>query len=222
MNVLEEFEALTKTTPQIAKVNPAAKPEMEAFYRAGGIPRVMQHLGGLLDTSVMTVSGKTLAEIWPATSTSIRRIPPSSRRWRSPSPRPAAWPFCTATSAPVPPCPSPAPSIPPCTALWVRPSATTARRRPREAILGGKIQAGDVVVIRYEGPRAAPGMREDVQGHRVYVRRGPEQESAALITRRPVLRHQQRMLRGPYLPGGCRGRSSGHRSRRRRDPHRRG
>ena len=62
MNVLEEFEALTKTTPQIAKVNPAAKPEMEAFYRAGGIPRVMQHLGGLLDTSVMTVSGKTLAE----------------------------------------------------------------------------------------------------------------------------------------------------------------
>ena len=62
MNVLEEFEALTKTTPQIAKVNPAAKPEMEAFYRAGGIPRVMQHLGGLLDTSVMTVSGKTLAD----------------------------------------------------------------------------------------------------------------------------------------------------------------
>ena len=54
MNVLEEFEALTKTTPQIAKVNPAAKPEMEAFYRAGGIPRVMQHLGDLLDTSVMT------------------------------------------------------------------------------------------------------------------------------------------------------------------------
>ncbi len=62
MNVVEEFEALSKITPQIAKVNPAAKPEMEAFYRAGGIPRVMQHLGGLLDTSVMTVSGKTLAE----------------------------------------------------------------------------------------------------------------------------------------------------------------
>ena len=35
---------------------------MEAFYRAGGIPRVMQHLGKLLDTSVLTVTGKTLQE----------------------------------------------------------------------------------------------------------------------------------------------------------------
>ena len=54
LNVVEEFEKLSKTTPQIAKVNPAAKWDMEAFHRAGGIPRVEQRLGDLLETSVMS------------------------------------------------------------------------------------------------------------------------------------------------------------------------
>jgi dihydroxy-acid dehydratase len=62
MNVLKEFEELNKTTPQIAKVNPAAAPDMEAFYLAGGIPRVMINLGDILDLDVMTVTGKTLGE----------------------------------------------------------------------------------------------------------------------------------------------------------------
>ena len=62
MNVVEEFRELNKTTPQIAKVNPAAKWDMDAFYRAGGIPRVMEHLGELLNTSSMTCTGKTITE----------------------------------------------------------------------------------------------------------------------------------------------------------------
>ncbi len=49
MNVVEEFRKLNLTTPQIAKVNPAAKWDMEAFYRAGGIPRVMDHLADIID-----------------------------------------------------------------------------------------------------------------------------------------------------------------------------
>ena len=62
MDVVREFAELNKTTPQIAKVNPAAKWDMEDFYRAGGIPRVMQRLGDILDTSLMTCTGKTIKE----------------------------------------------------------------------------------------------------------------------------------------------------------------
>ena len=62
MDVVREFKELNKTTPQIAKVNPAAKWDMEDFYKAGGIPRVMGRLGDILDTSLITCTGKTVKE----------------------------------------------------------------------------------------------------------------------------------------------------------------
>jgi len=62
MDVLQEFKILSKTTPQIANVNPAAKWDMEAFHRAGGIPRVMEGLSNLLDINVLTCTNKSLKE----------------------------------------------------------------------------------------------------------------------------------------------------------------
>src|SRR5665647_930303 len=55
MNVMDEFTHLNKVTPQIAKVNPSSKWDMEDFYRAGGIPRVMKNLEELVHGDVMTV-----------------------------------------------------------------------------------------------------------------------------------------------------------------------
>ena len=160
MNVLEEFEALTKTTPQIAKVNPAAKPEMEAFYRAGGIPRVMQHLGGLLDTSVMTVSGKTLAENlagyvyeYPEDPTIIKTVEEPFSKTGGVAVLHGNLCPRTAVSKPG--------AIDPSMHRFVgKAKCYNSEEEAEEAILGGKIQAGDVVVIRYEGPRGGPGMRE--------------------------------------------------------------
>lgn len=160
MNVLEEFEALTKTTPQIAKVNPAAKPEMEAFYRAGGIPRVMQHLGGLLDTSVMTVSGKTLAENlagyvyeYPEDPTIIKTVEEPFSKTGGVAVLHGNLCPRTAVSKPG--------AIDPSMHRFVgKAKCYNSEEEAEEAILGGKIQAGDVVVIRYEGPKGGPGMRE--------------------------------------------------------------
>ena len=160
MNVLEEFEALTKTTPQIAKVNPAAKPEMEAFYRAGGIPRVMQHLGDLLDTSVMTVSGKTLAENlagyvyeYPEDSTIIKTVEEPFSKTGGVAVLHGNLCPRTAVSKPG--------AIDPSMHRFVgKAKCYNSEEEAEEAILGGKIQAGDVVVIRYEGPKGGPGMRE--------------------------------------------------------------
>lgn len=160
MNVLEEFEALTKTTPQIAKVNPAAKPEMEAFYRAGGIPRVMQHLGDLLDTSVMTVSGKTLAENlagyvyeYPEDPTIIKTVEEPFSKTGGVAVLHGNLCPRTAVSKPG--------AIDPSMHRFVgKAKCYNSEEEAEEAILGGKIQAGDVVVIRYEGPKGGPGMRE--------------------------------------------------------------
>ena len=181
MNVLEEFEALTKTTPQIAKVNPAAKPEMEAFYRAGGIPRVMQHLGGLLDTSVMTVSGKTLAENlagyvyeYPEDPTIIKTVEEPFSKTGGVAVLHGNLCPRTAVSKPG--------AIDPSMHRFVgKAKCYNSEEEAEEAILGGKIQAGDVVVIRYEGPKGGPGMREMLNPTSAICGMGLG-ESVALIT----------------------------------------
>ena len=59
MNV---YDCLSETTPQVAKVNPASKYDMEDFYKAGGIPQVMQEIQSLLHLECRTVSGATTGE----------------------------------------------------------------------------------------------------------------------------------------------------------------
>ncbi len=159
MNVLEEFKALNKTTPQIAKVNPAASPDMEAFYLAGGIPRVQKNLGNILNLDVMTVTGKTLGENlkdykfqYPE-NTNVIKYPdaPFSKTGgvavlegnigRAAVTKPGA--------------------IKPSVHHFKGKAVCFDREEDaNDAIMAGKIKAGDVVVVRYEGPKGGPGMRE--------------------------------------------------------------
>ncbi len=60
---LDELDAIGRTTPVIANIRPSGKDYlMEDFFYAGGLPALMKELGGKLDLSVMTVSGRTLGE----------------------------------------------------------------------------------------------------------------------------------------------------------------
>ena len=72
-----------------------------------------------------------------------------------------------------------------------------------EAILAGKIKPGDIVVIRYEGPKGGPGMREmlAVTGAMKGAGRGAD---AALDHRRSLPRRHVRVLRRPRRAGGGR------------------
>lgn len=181
INVVEEFERLSKTTPQIAKVNPSAKADMEAFHRAGGIPRVQQRLGGLLDTSVLTVTGKTLSE---NLEEYVYEYPQDNEIIKT-----ADEPFsktggiavlhgnlCPNTGVTKPG------AIAPAMHRFVgRAKCYNSEEEAEEAILGGKIQAGDVVVIRYEGPKGGPGMREMFKAMKYLYGVGLSQ-STALIT----------------------------------------
>ncbi len=59
---MDRFEELSRTTPHIAKMNPAAAPNVPDFHQAGGIPAVMKEILPILHRDAMTVTGKTVAE----------------------------------------------------------------------------------------------------------------------------------------------------------------
>ena len=160
MNVVEEFEELSKVTPQLVRVNPAGAPDMEAFYRAGGIPRVMKYLGDLLDQDAPTVTGKTIAE---NVRDYIFQYPEDRNVIR-----PRENPFSATGGVAVLHgnlCPRTAVTKPGAIApnmhrFTGKAVCFNSEEEAEEAILGGKVKDGSVVVIRYEGPKGGPGMRE--------------------------------------------------------------
>ena len=181
LNVLEEFERLSRTTPQIAKVNPAAAPDQEDFYRAGGIPRVMQHLGSLLDTSVLTVTGRTLRENLDAYVFEYPENPAVIRTVEEPFSRTGGVAVLHGNLCPNTGVSKPGAIDPSMHHFVGRAKCYNSEEEAEAAILGGRIQAGDVVVIRYEGPKGGPGMREMFKAMKYLYGMGLA-KSTALIT----------------------------------------
>lgn len=181
MNVVEEFRALNKTTPQIAKVNPAAKWDMEAFYRAGGIPRVMDHLGELLDTESMTCTGKTISENLKEYTYSYPENPEIIKTVEEPFSITGGVAVLDGNLAPHTAISKPGAIDPALHRFTGKAKCYNSEEETEEAILGGKIEKGDVVVIRYEGPKGGPGMREMFKAMKYMYGMGLA-KSAALIT----------------------------------------
>ena len=181
MNVVEEFEELTKVTPQIAKVNPAAKPEMEAFYRAGGVPKVEERLGDLLDTSVMTVTGKTLGENLKEYIYEYPEDPTIIKTVEEPFSKTGGVAVLHGNLCPNTGISKPGAIDPAMHHFVGKAKCYNSEEEAEEAILGGKIEAGDVVVIRYEGPKGGPGMREMLNPTSAIAGMGRDKD-VALIT----------------------------------------
>ena len=59
---MTRFDELCRSTPQVARIYPAAAPNVPDFHRAGGVPAVMREILPLLHGKAQTVSGKTLTE----------------------------------------------------------------------------------------------------------------------------------------------------------------
>ncbi|GHT77104.1 dihydroxy-acid dehydratase [Spirochaetia bacterium] len=181
MNVVSEFEALNKTIPQIVRVNPAAKWDMEAFYRAGGIPRVMTGLGDLLDTSVLTCTGKTLKE---NLASYVYQYPPNPeivKTREAPFSKTGGIAVLHGNLAPHTAISKPGAIDPALHRFTGKAKVFNSEDDAEEAILGGKIQDGDVLVIRYEGPKGGPGMREMFKAMKYLYGMGLN-KSTALIT----------------------------------------
>ena len=160
MNVVEEFAALNKITPQLARINPASHWSIEDFYRAGGMPRVMSYMGDLLDTSVMTANGCTLGEALSKVKYIYPENPELIRTRENPYDTTGGIAVLRGNLAPNTGITKPGAFDPSLYRFTGKAICFDCEEDANEAILAGKVKPGHVVVIRYEGPKGGPGMRE--------------------------------------------------------------
>jgi dihydroxy-acid dehydratase len=160
INIMDAFDEFSKNTPTIAKVYPAGNWDMEDFWRAGGIPRVMDRLQSILNMDVMTCTGKTMEENiaqyqykFPENNEVIKTL-------EQPFAHSGGLAVLKGNLAPDTGISKPAavdPSVRQFTGTAV---VFDSEEETNKAILDGKIKDGNVVVIRYEGPKGGPGMVE--------------------------------------------------------------
>jgi len=146
-------------TPNLCHLAPAGSTYMEDLERAGGVHAVMAELAeaGLLDTSVMTVTGKTLGENLVG---AVNRNPEVIRSISNPFSKTGGIAVLKGNLAPDG-CVVKQAAVAPEMMQHTGPARVfDSEDDAIAAIYAGKIVAGDVVVIRYEGPKGGPGMRE--------------------------------------------------------------
>ena len=181
MNVLDEFEHWNKTTPQIAKVNPSSKWDMEDFYRAGGIPRVMKNLGELIHGTVMTVTGKTMGENIKNYKYIFSENPELLKTCDDPFSKTGGVSVLRGNLAPDTAISKPGAIDPSLHHFEGSAKVYDSEEEANKAILAGEVKDGNVVVIRYEGPKGGPGMREMYKAMKYLYGRGLNL-TTALIT----------------------------------------
>ncbi len=156
---LDDWSEVSARTPNLVRISPASGAHMQDLYEAGGIAAIMRELDarGLIERDAATVSGRTTGEIIDA----ARNLDPRFIR-------PVDDPYYPEGGLRVL-----HGNLAPDGAV-VKQSAVQAEMRKHSgparvfesedeafaAIMEGRIVAGDVVVIRYEGPKGGPGMRE--------------------------------------------------------------
>ncbi len=156
---LDDWAAVSARTPNLVRISPAGDYHMQDLYAAGGVPAILAELAkrDLVDLDAMTVTGETMgATVAAASNRDTQVIHPAE----SPYMDEGGLRVLRGSLAP--------------DGAVVKQSAVSQGMRKHsgparlfeseeeacEAIMNGRIEAGDVVVIRYEGPRGGPGMRE--------------------------------------------------------------
>ncbi len=166
---MDLFEELCRSTPHIAKMNPAAAPNVPDFHYAGGMPAVMKEILSLLHGDALTVTGKTVAE---NVAESEIRDSGIIRTLDDPWSREGGLAVLKGNLAPDSAITKPAAIAPEMHTFKGNARCFDNEESANEAILEGKIQEGDVVVIRYEGPKGGPGMREMFRALKLLYGRG--------------------------------------------------
>jgi dihydroxy-acid dehydratase len=154
---MDLFEELCRSTPHIARMNPAAAPNVPDFHSAGGVPAVMKEILTLLHGEAMTVTGRTLAEnIAHAEIRDSRIIKTMANPWS----KQGGLAVLRGNLAPNTAITKPAAIAPEMHKFTGKARCFDTEEAATSAILNGQVQAGEVLVIRYEGPKGGPGMRE--------------------------------------------------------------
>ena len=177
---LKKFDEISLQTPNLCKISPNGHHHMDDLYRAGGIYAVMSELNkaNLIHTDCLTVSGKTVGEQLEGCSVKdysvIHHIeePYSKQGGLAVLYGNLAPQGCVVKAAAV--CDAMMKHTGRARAFWYMEEAA-------QAILDGKIVPGDMVVIKYEGPKGGPGMREMLSPTAAIVGKGLG-ETVSLLT----------------------------------------
>ncbi len=177
---LEEVNKISKETPHLVKLSPAGEDCLVDLYEAGGISAVLKELAKnqLFDTSLLTATGKTVGE----NIEKARNINPNVIRTKETAYSPDGglailWGNIGPDGAVVK-----KGAVLPDMLVHAGPAKCyDSEEECIEAILDDKIMPGDVIVIRYEGPKGGPGMREMLAPTAALAGKGLD-NTVALIT----------------------------------------
>ncbi len=177
---LEDFDMISRRTPHLCAIDPLGPHHIQDLYEAGGVSAILNELAqhNLINKDCLTVTGKSLGE-------NIK----NARRKREDVIRPVEDPYHPEGGVAIL-----RGNLAPEGAV-VKHAGVSSRMMKREgqarvfdeeeaavkAILSGQIVPGDVVVIRYEGPKGGPGMREMLLPTSALVGMGLDEE-VALVT----------------------------------------
>jgi len=192
---LSLFNEVSERTPHLAHLSPSGPHHLEDLDRAGGVPAVMKELldAGLLSGAPLTSTGFTVAEnlaqVKVLDNTVIR---PVDRPYH----REGGIAILKGNLAPDGAVVKQSGVAPEMLVNEGTARVFDSEEAATEAILGGKIKGGDIVVIRYEGPRGGPGMREMLTPTSAIAGMGLDKDVALLTDGR--------------FSGGTRGAAIGH------------
>jgi len=178
---IDDFETIRERVPVLCDLKPSGRYVITNLHKAGGIPQVMRMLldHGLLHGECLTVTGKTIGQVLK----SVPSRPPQDqdviRQWENPMYPHGHLTILKGNLATEG-------AVAKITGLKQHKITGPARVFDSEedamaAILAKKIKSGDVIVIRYEGPKGGPGMREMLSPTSALVGEG-HAEDVGLIT----------------------------------------
>ena len=175
---LEDINDISESTPHLCKISPSGEHRIEDLDLAGGIPAVMKEIEPLLNKGVKRASGKAIGkEIAQARVLDADVIRPFSK----PYSKTGGLAILFGNLAPAGAVVKRGAVSPKMMKHTGVARVFDGEEEATEAILGGKIKPGNVVVIRYEGPKGGPGMREMLGPTSIIIGMGLG-ESVALIT----------------------------------------
>jgi dihydroxy-acid dehydratase len=177
---LEDFNKISKATPQLVKLSPAGQDTLMDLWQAGGLPAVLKELDeyGLLRSNCMTATAKTVGEnIKDACVFDTDVIRSRENAYSQDGGLAILWGNIAPDGAVVK-----KGAVLPEMMVHSGPARVfNSEEECMKAIMSGKIVAGDVIVVRYEGPKGGPGMREMLTPTSAIAGMGLD-SSVALIT----------------------------------------
>ncbi len=178
---IDDFERIRKRVPVLCDLKPSGRYVAVDFHRAGGVPQVLKMLleHGLLHGDCMTITGRTIGEELASVPAAPRADQDVIRPWANPMYPQGHLAILRGNLAPEG-------CVAKITGLK-NPSITGPARvfdsepAVMDAIMAKRIKPGDVIVIRYEGPKGGPGMQEMLAPTSALIGQGLG-ESVGLIT----------------------------------------